>query len=370
MRIIYYVDTRNSENWGGQATSYGMMHLVNTSYPDADFIPTKLGELPLKNATFLRKIANWMVYFCVKRNHLGLLKRVLHWYGVDKDIYNKFDVVCFNGEGAIHEKSGHFFRLLGSLYAFKLSGLRVYALNQTVDVRPNSLHAKLIQLVYPKMDRVSVREPISQRTLKSIGIDSELIGDAAYALPRLSNEDRDMLASSFNLKIPFIAVTASSAMERNKASVNKIDELIQAVSGLDRSIVFLANTKTDLYIAKKLSSKYKFKIISYTDALYKEAISIISKADLVVGGRQHPNIFAAKYGVPFIGLDGNTHKMSGVTELLNYPVPVLTWSFEKETLRAIAEKILQGQIDFSNVTVPQITSIDLGPNDPKARHRD
>lgn len=363
MRIIYYVDSSDAVNWGGQATSAGIRHLVETTYPDAEFVPTKFRELPLKNFTLLRKLPNLLVYWCIRTQRLGLLKQVLHWYGIDRDIYDRFDVVCFNGEGAIHEKSGHFFRLLGSLYAFKMSGKRVYSLNQTVDVHAGSLHARLLQLVYPVLDRVAVREPVSQRVLNDLGVHCELIGDAAYALPMLSADECQALSAGFGLTVPFIAVTASSAMERDSASTEIMSRLLDALQPLGMNIVFLANTKTDLYLARQLAGRHSFRTIDYNEAKYREALAIISRAALVVGGRQHPNIFAAKYGVPFIGLAGNTHKMSGVAELLDYPVPVLRWDFAREDLTAIAQRILAGEIDFSAITVPQLKTIDLGPRE-------
>jgi polysaccharide pyruvyl transferase WcaK-like protein len=81
----------------------------------------------------------------------------------------------------------------------------------------------------------------------------------------------------------------------------------------------------DLYLAIKLAAHHDFQTIDYVLTKYREAIAIISMADLVVGGRQHPNIFAAKYGVPFIGLERNRHKMQGVIELLNYPALTFSW---------------------------------------------
>lgn len=361
MRIVNYIDNSKAVNWGGQAMFAGISHLVKTSYPEAEFVPLKFSKLPLRSLPFLRAIPDLLIYQCVKRGRLGLLKAVLHWYGVKRDLYDQFDVVCFNGEGAIHEKSGHFFRLVGSLHAFKMSGKRVYSLYQTIDVTPGSLRARLLQLVYPTLDRVEVREPVSLRMMERLGLKGELGGDAAYAMPRIPDDERRALAAPFDLGKPFIAVTASSALERDPSSVAVMDRLLGALGGLGRELVFLANTKTDLYLAEKLAARHRFRVIDYDQAKYREAVAIISMADLIVGGRQHPNIFAAEYGVPFIGLSGNTHKMRGVAEMLNHPVPVFGWDFKEEELVETARKILDGRIDFSGVSVPRPVGIDLGP---------
>jgi polysaccharide pyruvyl transferase WcaK-like protein len=351
MKIAYYVDSSSAVNWGGQATSAGIRHLVEQTYPDAEFVPVRFRPLPFRNATYLRR----------GHDRLALLLRLLDWYGIDRDLYRRFDVVCFNGEGAIHDRSGHVFRLLGSLYAFKRQGVRVYSVNQTVDVRPDGLPAKLIREVYPLLDRVAVREPRSLALMHALGLDAELVGDAAYALPRMAPEERATRFARHAIAQPFIAVTASSSLRRDSASVAKVDRLLQALAGLEVDMVFLANTKTDLYIARQLQARHRLKIVDYETADYLDAIAIISMAALVVGGRQHPNIFAAKYGVPFIGLDGNTHKMRGVAELLNYPLPVFQWDFDAAALRAAAQRALAGDYDAAAIRVPVLERIDLGP---------
>lgn len=112
MKIAYYVDSSNVVNWGGQATSAGIRHLVMTSYPDATFTPLRFGEIPFRHATFLRRIPEYLMYRHVVRGDVEKLKSLLHWYGMDRAMYDRYDVVCFNGEGAIHDRSGHYFRLL------------------------------------------------------------------------------------------------------------------------------------------------------------------------------------------------------------------------------------------------------------------
>lgn len=360
MKIAYYVDSSSAVNWGGQATSAGIRHLVEKTYPDAEFVPVRFRRLPFRNMTFLRRFLDLAVCWAVERDDLSLLIGILHAYGVDRDLYDRFDVVCFNGEGAIHDKSGHVFRLVGSLYAFKRKGVRVYAVNQTVDVKPDGLAAKLLKLVFPVLDRVAVREPRSLSLMKSLGLSAELIGDAAYALPLMTPTEIQERFRRFLIDKPFIAVTASSFLRRDSASVARMDRLLKTLTGLKLSLVFLANTKTDLYISKQLQQKYGLKIVDYEMADYLDAIAIIAMADLVVGGRQHPNIFAAKYGVPFVGLDGNTHKMRGVAELLNYPIPVFQWDFDEAELLQAARGALAHEYDSAAIRVPRIERIDLG----------
>jgi len=360
MKVAYYVDNSDAVNWGGQVTSAGMRYLVEKTYPQAQFCSLKFRSLPFRNATFLRSLLDVAVFWAITRRQHKLLIWLLDWYGVDPSIYKQHDVVCFNGEGIIHEKSGHFFRSLGSLYAFKASGARVYALNQTIDLDPAGRRASMLKLVYAQLDRVAVREPASLRQINALGIASDLVGDAAYALPRMSPEQLAQRAARFDLPEGFIAVTASSSLKRDKRSVAIMDKLMGLLLSLGRPLVFLANTKTDMYLAQQCAARNDIRIIGYEDAGYEDAIAIISHAVLLVGGRQHPNIFAAEYGVPFVGLAGNTHKMSGVSELLNYPIPVFSWAYDETELSDVLQRVLAGHVDLSSVTVPVIDRIDLG----------
>jgi len=359
MKIAYYVDSSTAVNWGGQATSAGIRHLVEKTYPDAEFVPVRFRSLPFRHATRLRRILDMAVSWAVRHDNLPMLVRILDWYGIDPDIYERFDVVCFNGEGAIHDKSGHVFRLLGSLYAFKRGGARVYAVNQTVDVRPDGPAAGLIRLVYPVLDRVAVREPRSLSLMNALGLSAELVGDAAYALPVMPQKEREERFQHYGIDRPFVAVCASSSLGRDRQSVAKVDRLLETLADLGSKLVFLANTKTDLYLAKQLQAKHSLRIIDYEAADYLDAIAIISMASPIIGGRQHPNIFAAKYGVPFVGLDGNTHKMRGVAELLNYPLPVFQWDFDPRELLEAARRALAGEYDAAAIRVPVIERIDL-----------
>lgn len=327
MRVAYFVNSLKSINWGGQATSAGIKKLVHTTYPNAEFVPLDLPPFPLNKIRIFRKF--WEIKLAkaiLNDDRVNVVKNLMR-LNIDEEIFNGFDTVCFNGEGAIHSKSGHLIRLMGMIYEFKKRGAFVSALNQTVDLGENELLQKVVQKVYSMVDYLAVREPVSQRELQNLGLEPELVGDAAYALGRFSDEKITSLIPDLKLPSKFIAVTGSSYLKRNKKSIKMMDNLLNEIEKFYQGvpIYFLANAKTDIYLANKLQSKYNFTIFSAPQEKYERAIAVIAKAHIVIGGRQHPNIFAAMQGVPFIPLKGNTHKMEGVVELLNYPIKVLDW---------------------------------------------
>lgn len=360
MKIAYFVNSAKSINWGGQATSKGIKTLVEKTYPDAEFIPLDLPPFPLNKFRIVRTI--WekkLAKAILEDNHEGVVK-YLRKLNIDENFFDGFDTVCFNGEGAIHAKSGHLIRLMGMLYEYKQRGAFVSALNQTVDLGDNDLIKAVVKKVYSMVDYLAVREPVSQRELEKLGLSPALVADAAYALGAFSKEKIDSLISDLNLPKKFVAVTGSSFLSRNKSSVKLMSQLLKQVQSFytDVPIYFLANTKTDMYLAKKLKEKYGFTIFSVPEK-HDRAMAVIAKAYIVIGGRQHPNIFAAMQGVPFIPLQGNTHKMEGVVELLKYPIDVLSWKDDAEFENAFKKmKKIRARLN-SIVEVPKIEHICL-----------
>ncbi len=120
-----------------------------------------------------------------------------------------------------------------------------------------------------------------------------------------------------------------------------------------KDIVFLSNAKTDYFLAKKLQRRFKLRIITSDEANYKEAMAIISKSDLLVGGRQHPNIFAYIYKTPYIGFEGNTFKNKGVAQLQEYPIEPLSYHSGMEKMIDAFKKVESMKIDFKDIRIEE-----------------
>jgi polysaccharide pyruvyl transferase WcaK-like protein len=362
MKIAYFVNSINSINWGGQATSKGIKKLIEESYPTATFVPLTLPSFTLKKFRIVRTIwENKLSKAILNDDREGVIK-YLKKLNIDESFFDGFDTVCFNGEGAIHAKSGHLIRLMGMLYEYKKRGAFVSALNQTVDLGDNKRIQAVVKKIYSMVDYLAVREPVSQRELQKLGLDPEVVGDAAYALGSFSSAQVDALTSDLNLPEKFVSVTGSSILKRNKKSVVLMDALLEKIISFykDMPIYFLATTKTDMYLAKELQNKYGFEIFSPPEK-HDKAMAIIAKSYILIGGRQHPNIFAAMQGTPFIPFKGNTHKMEGVVELLQYPMDVLGWDDQDQMLKAF-EKMESLRDNLKEIIkVPQIDTICLDP---------
>jgi polysaccharide pyruvyl transferase WcaK-like protein len=362
MKIAYFVNSFNSINWGGQATSNGIKKLVQKSYPNAEFVPLTLPSFPMNKIKLMRKYWEKKLGKAILADDEIQVNYYLTKLNIDQSLFDSYDTVCFNGEGAIHAKSGHLIRLMGMLYMFKKRGAFVSALNQTVDLGDNQFIKDVVKKVYSMVDYLAVREPVSQRELNALDLYPEVVADAAYALGKFSDEKINSLISDLNLPDKFIAITGSSYLSRDKKSLQLMRNLIDQIRLYykDIPLYFLANTKTDIYLAKRLQNEFQYQIFA-SPQKHDKAMAVIAKSYMIIGGRQHPNIFAAIHQVPFVPLQGNTHKMEGVVELLNYPMEVLKWEdINSSNIQTIFENIESSRDKlYLNVTVPKLNSIKL-----------
>ena len=352
MKIAYFINTFKSINWGGQATSSGIKYMLKESYPKADFIPLTLPGLPFKKMKILRKYFEFRLVQSILLDNLDQVYYYLDKMNVPKTIFDDFSHICFNGEGAVHYKSGHIRVFMGLLYIAKKQGKIVAAVNQTIDLNEDEILEKLLNKVYNSLDFVSVREPLSFDYAKRIGIkDIQLIPDAVYGLPRMDESEIDVIVKRYDLPRKYITVTGSSILKRDKISLEKMKKIIQYVQEYCQiPIVFMANAKTDIWLAHKLKNEFDLTIIE-PPVKYHDAMAIFANAEMLIGGRQHPNIFAYIYKVPYVPFVGNTFKNEGVAMLQNYPLSPLQWNVKKDDLIHAIEKVYKQKSIFSVIEI-------------------
>jgi hypothetical protein len=354
MKIAYFINTFKSLNWGGQATSNGIKYLLLKTYPRASFHPLNLPELRFKKIKFLRRYFESKLTKALmdnnKKNALKYLKKL----NIEENIFDPYTHVCFNGEGAIHYKSGHLIRFMGLLYLAAIKGKTVASINQTIDLNNNQKLENLVSKIYNMCNFISVREPISHKLAIKIGIKKcKLIPDGVYGLPLMKQNEIEEKIKKYKLPSNYITLTGSSALKRNRDSLEKMSKIIEATQMAYKGIpiIFMASAKTDIFLAQKLKEKYKLSVIKSPQTGYKDAMAIIANSILLIGGRQHPNIFAYIYKVPYIGLDGNTFKNSGVAQLQRYPVPLLSWDCDFKDIGITIETLKNMNIKFNDIKI-------------------
>jgi len=351
MKIAYFINTFNSINWGGQATSNAIKYMLSKVYPEAEFVPMNMPSLPFKKMKVLRSVYEKKLVEAIMSDDMENVQFYLKKMNVPSTIFQDYTHICFNGEGAVHARSGHIRVFMGLLYMAKKQQKVVAAINQTIDLAGDKQLEAVLAKVYNMLDFVSVREPLSLTYARSIGIESvQLIPDAVYGLPRLTNEEIEETLARYDLQPHYIAITGSSILKRDKTSLRHMRKVLQFIrERYSQPMIFMANAKTDIWLAHKLKDEFHFRIIE-PPVKYIDAMAIISRASLVVGGRQHPNIFAYMYQVPYIPFKGNTFKNDGVATLQKYPLMPLSWDISQVAFNKAAAQ-LEGYSDFSDIEI-------------------
>ena len=344
--------TEGTINWGSQATSDGMRYMLAKAYPEAEFIQTRLPQLPFKKIKLLRRYYENMLVKAVLSDDMKRVRHYLEKLNMHEDIFAGCSHICFNGEGMIHHLSGHIRVLMGLLYREKKAGRVVSVVNQTVDLGQHKELETLLAKVYNTLDLIAVREPVSFDYVKKIGVEHvALIPDAVYGLPRMEESEIDRRVQKYHLPQRYITMTGSSALKRDRRSLEAIQRIALCLrEHFDLPIVFMANAKTDIWLAHQLKKVYDITIVE-PPVKYEDAIAVIARSELLAGGRQHPNIFAYIYRVPYLPFRGNTFKNEGVAKLQHYPLLPLSWSASKEEVTAAIRNIEEKKIDFEEIRI-------------------
>lgn len=327
MNISILNDTSKTSNWGCAATVHGLRNTLTAVFERDTISSIELSPLPYKKVKLLRNRAISSLAGCLEDSaHLPEeLAARLRKLNFNLQDYQLPDRLILNGEGDIHTKSGHLMRLLGIAKLCKELGVKVSAVNQSVDLDVDSRNARILSNVYSTLDFVSVREPVSLRLLQRIGVsDAVLIPDAAFSVEPANQDEKDEVISRLGLPEHYVCLTGSSAITKKSGDIFlMVYECLRRMTGLP--VVLLASTKTDKALANILQT-HDPSVTVMTDAYdYRSALAVIAEADLLVGGRFHPAIFAAREGTPVVPFKGNTHKMEGLMELLSYPVHPVDW---------------------------------------------
>ena len=327
MNISILNDTSKTSNWGCAATVFGLKSALATAFAQSPIASMELQPLPYRKIKLLRnRVINALASCLENPDHTtSELAGKLQKLNFNLEEYPLPDRLILNGEGDIHLKSGHLMRLLGIAKLFKESGVRVSAVNQSVDLVGGSRQANILSHVYKSLDFVSVREPVSLRLLEQIGVaNAVLVPDAAFSITLATQTEKDNVKSILELPERYVCLTGSSDITKRSGDIFlKVYEGLKKVTELP--VVIMASTKTDKALAKLLQV-HDPSVRVMTDAYdYRSALAVIADAELLVGGRFHPLIFAAREGTPVVPFKGNTHKMEGLMELLSYPVDPIDW---------------------------------------------
>jgi tetratricopeptide (TPR) repeat protein/polysaccharide pyruvyl transferase WcaK-like protein len=243
---------------------------------------------------------------------------------VIREIEN-IDIVVINGEGSLHGNSSNVLNLLYLAYASKIHlGKIVQIINHSC-YPENSLHItntpmwEIYRKVYSVMDFIAVREPVSFDLICRAGLRGTLSFDC---LPLYITRNYKYQGER-NMK----KIVIAGSVAWHHAGTATFPLYIRRMNRLGFEISVLTGASSlpasDDEEFLKMLSHYCPKGWKNVKA---ESIEIwldtIARASLLVSGRFHHTIAAAVLGTPFILLESNTPKNSGLAKVLNSPEPL------------------------------------------------
>lgn len=364
MHEVFLVnDSRAQNNWGCRATTTALIGMIESAggkvvgaaghAPHTEF-GSRIGMKSFARAALTRIPGSLYLAHQLKTRRQQLqgpshgfitslddFERAAHavdngeLWPTEKDAVRRAGIMVVNGEGAVYGRQlKGFTSFFWAWYAKIRHGKQVAFVNHTADLSDPQMR-RAAEAVYPLLDDVSFREPISLREAGYAApqAQSGVVPDAAYSYVPLPFEALSDWArrpgffsiwpydaDQFDIARPYVAVTGSSAINRpesanREAPVRQFARLCQALERTGLPIVLVAPDPTDAEFLAPLARSLKLPIIAPSTPL-PIAHEVLARAACLVGGRWHPGILAATGGTPLVSFTANTKKTAGLLEQL------------------------------------------------------
>ncbi len=251
----------------------------------------------------------------------------------EKKMLEWADIVIVNGEGSIvngTDRNGYYH--VGGLYVLFMSYLskvwfnkKTFIINHTVDPQNRDIYY-MISKIYPKLDGVYVREPLSLNILsKQCGYnDAKYVPDALFSFkPSLSWTASEYLKSSIDFSKPYICVGDTSGFYTDRDSLFDVesmyDELIEKLRDLCSQVVFIVGFGRYYPPVMNTIRKNKLPYLCIHNSSYEDLYHVLQGAQIFISGRWHTSILSLLAGTPILLFGSDSHKTEALYEMINYP---------------------------------------------------
>lgn len=337
MKILLFNDTTNWYHFGCTATSTALIEKIKT-----------LGH----TVTTLAITETYKIQSSPNTKKGFLSKTILQQFEHDNprliQLVKQHDVIVINGEGTLHGLNPAAASLLYVAYIAKTEYVKhVEILNHSAypqhdeTIEKTSAAAAVYKLVYETIDYAAIREPVSLATMKKLGVNAVACFDC---LPIYINDHYQV---GKVLKDPQLILIAGSAswLQLNIPSSERghIQCFAPGLSEFNRYLENLAKQNYRikfLYGANGLPAKDDREFLEYMSKAFGSMIEVyeahsiddwlhvIESAAMLVSGRFHHTLAAASLGVPYIALNSNTPKMSGLMQVIEPSQAIINYNDE------------------------------------------
>jgi len=301
-----------------------------------DFLPKTIEQYPYKSKKFMQS-------------------RLINKY------FNKpseIDEVIINGEGSIHGNRRKSQMLLFLAYVSKFElGINTHIVNHTLQIDTPELK-KMIGLIYPQLDTIVFRDPISVNEYKSKIGEGNIIraADAAWLFddfvsPKYLNKlcksgGIDIWVSDTNYSIDFeqdyICLGGGSGFNHGSEKVaNNFIRLVNSIQSelQDTKILLTAAASSDQNFMLKVSEKTGAPLISLQNDI-RIAASVVANSSVYVGGRWHPTIFALLGNTQLVNFSGNTFKIQSIKKQFGTDHPIFACKMMSDEIDSIVRSVV------------------------------
>jgi hypothetical protein len=275
-----------------------------------------------------------------KRSELFLESKLFGEYFPNAD---KIDQVVINGEGSIHGNRTKSRILLFFAFIWKIKlDKPTHIVNHTLQIDTPKLK-KMIEVIYPQLNSIAFREPISKSEYHSkIGDTGNTIqaADAAWLLEECltKTELNTMLRQggvsiwhptevqpAFDFTNRYICISGGSGFGHGKEDSEKISKIVRSL--LDKNVganpLLVAPAQHDEHILLRVAETFSLPLVKVNNSPLVGA-SIIGNSELYLGGRWHGSTFALLKDAHLVNFEANSFKISALKNMTDHDYPIYT----------------------------------------------
>ncbi|RUL87163.1 polysaccharide pyruvyl transferase family protein [Tautonia sociabilis] len=252
----------------------------------------------------------------------------------EREALEACDLVLINGEGSIYDRQRKGLMMLFLAYLAKEHFGKPCALvNHTADLSDPATF-EIAAAVYPRLDDVTFREPVSAEHCQPILPDatSRIAPDAAFTYEPADREAWAALAGrpgylsvwpdsadDFDPSLPYVCVGGSSIYFRpDRPSYDPVPAyraLCLRLRSEFGQVVLFAPDGPDVRLLRPLARSLGLPMVGLHTPT-QQAVDLLGNAALCISGRFHPSILSLTGGTPIILTTANTHKTAGLLRLI------------------------------------------------------
>lgn len=363
MKVLFVNDSTSNPNWGDRAAAIALRTMIGTvgarisySLTEGAIADSALGDngesshfgqlqqSPRRSAGIVRLLAPPAAVGLARRMHrqrqliprtwsefpdlLGALLGPHNPWPTFTDALAETDAVLIHGDGAITADGvaarTMFFIAYAAAQGF---GTPVLMVNHTADLNHPNLR-EIAHHVYPLMEEVRFRDPISAQRSRRWGV---FTPDAAFLFEPLERSAWVPLAArptycevwpdqaAFDPSQPYVCIGGSSILAQAADANRLLDGYRDLINGIaaaySGTIVLTVSDAVDQPFFRVLAREMGLPVIGLRTPV-QQAVDVLGNADVYLGGRWHPSIFALRGGTPIVPLAGKTAKMQALAQMV------------------------------------------------------